>query len=178
MPDSSRPLRADAARNRLKVIEAAERVLAKDGAAASMRDIAGRAGVGLATVYRQFPTKESLFEAIVAERVARLLARARMDAEDPGAAFAEFVTFAVEESTGERALAEAGHDALWETVGTLLRRAQDAGRIRPDARVDEVFALITALCLTADRQQWDEELRTRTLAIVFDGLRISGCWPT
>lgn len=183
----ARPLRADAARNRVKVLEAAERVLAKHGAAASMREIGRQAGVGLATIYRQFPTKEALFEAILVERVNGLLDRARVaaDADDPGAAFFEFFTFAVVESTGEKALAdslaEAGLDPkagtapmyreLEGATEALLRRAQSAGQVRGDVGMTEVLALITAMCLAAERQQWDEDQSARTLAVVFDGLR-------
>ncbi|MFI6375699.1 TetR/AcrR family transcriptional regulator [Streptomyces sp. NPDC050546] len=169
------------------MLEAAEIVLAKDGMAASMREIARHAGVGLATIYRQFPTKEALHEAIVVERVLRLLeeARAAAEAPDPGEAFFAFFTLAVAESTGEKALV----DSLWQAgvdikastasmyreledaTEALLVRAQAAEAVRADVRMPEVLALITATCLAADRQQWDEALRTRTLSIVFDGLR-------
>lgn len=183
----ARPLRADAARNRTKVLEAAERCLAKEGSAASMREIARQADVGLATIYRQFPTKEALFEAILVGRVDRLLDRARAaaDSEDPGAAFFGFFTFAVVESTGEKALAdslaEAGLDPkagtapmyreLEGVTEVLLRRAQSAGQVRGDIGMGEVLALIIATCLAADRQRWDDDLRARTLAVVFDGLQ-------
>ncbi|MEU6644609.1 helix-turn-helix domain-containing protein [Saccharomonospora sp. NPDC046836] len=189
MPESTvgRPLRADAQRNRLKVLAAAERVLAKDGSAASMREIARQAGVGLATIYRQFPTKEALYEAVVVERVRRLLdhAHAAAHATDPGDAFFTFFTFAVTETTGEKALVDslavagldpkAGtapmHRDLEKATGVLLRRAQAAGAVRAEVGMAEVLALITAMCLAADRQHWDEQLRTRSLTVVFDGLR-------
>jgi AcrR family transcriptional regulator len=79
MSQGQRPLRADARRNRASVIAAAELVLARDGMSASMREIARQAGVWLATVYRQFPTKAALYETITRDRVQRLLARAVLD---------------------------------------------------------------------------------------------------
>lgn len=183
----TKPLRADAQRNRVKVIAAAERVLARDGAAASMREIARLAGVGLATIYRQFPTKEVLFEEITLERLQRLIAhtQAAVTGEYSPTAVFDLITFAVTESTGQKALADALAQAgvdpkagagpliqqLETTTQLLLTRAQDAGDIRDDVALREVIALITASCLAADRQRWDHQLRTRTLAVIFDGLR-------
>ncbi len=182
-----RAMRADARRNRTKVLAAAEIVLAQQGAQASMREIARQAGVGLATIYRQFPTKEALFEAIVVDRVNRLLERARAAAESsqPGAVFFEFLDYAVATSTGEKALADALAQAgldpkagttpfyrdLEATTGILLQRAQDAGEVRAHIALPEVLALIVSMCVTADRQAWSPELRGRVLAVVFDGLR-------
>lgn len=183
----ARPMRADARRNRLKVISTAERVLASEGSAASMREIARRASVGLATVYRQFPTKEALLEAIVDERINRLLTHAReaADSPHPSEAFFNFFDFAVESATGEKALADslaqAGIDTkgatqsrwreLKATTATLLARAQNEGGIRTDTTMSEILALIAATSLAADRQQWSTERRRRTLQIIFDGLR-------
>jgi AcrR family transcriptional regulator len=186
MTEEARPLRADARRNRASVIAAAELVLARYGISASMRDIARQANVGLATVYRQFPTKEALYEAITRDRVQRLLVRAQSStgSPEPGTAFFDFFAYAVETSTGERALADSLADAgldpkagtapmyreLEDVMEVLLRRAQDAGEIRPDVDMPEVLALITSSCYAADRQQWSPELRAHTLRIIFDGL--------
>src|SRR4051794_19210057 len=84
--DPGRPRRADAQRNRLKILEAAEAVLATEGLAAPIDDTARRAGVGIGTVYRHFPTKEELFEAIFRTWVQRLVdeAKALLDDDDPG----------------------------------------------------------------------------------------------
>jgi hypothetical protein len=112
-------------------------------------------------------------------------AQSSIDAPDPGKAFFDFFAFAVETSTGEKALAdslaEAGLDPkagtapmyreLEDATEALLNRAQDAGDIRPDVGMPEVLALITSSCLAADRQQWGTELRARTLRVIFDGLR-------
>src|SRR6201993_1371971 len=89
----TRPLRADAARNRENVLRAARDAFAKFGYGVPLDQIAARAGVGPGTVYRHFPTKEALFEAVVTARVTDLVsdARARTDADDPGAAFFGFL---------------------------------------------------------------------------------------
>lgn len=186
MPDE-RPLRADARRNRERVLAAARLVLGRNGRAASMRDIAAEAGVGLATIYRQFPTKEALYEAIAMARVHRLLDRARdLDgSEDAAGALLEVVAFSVGEAAGEKALAEslaeAGRDPKAGTHGLyreleaeterLLRRAQADGTIRPDVTIEDVIALITALCLGVDGQGWSAAVRGRVVGVVADGLR-------
>jgi len=152
-----------------------------------MREIARKAGVGLGTIYRQFPTKEALFEAIVVDRVTRLLDHANSAAlsTDPGPAFFEFLDYAVATSTGEKALADslaaagldpkAGATPLYReleaTTEHLLRRAREAGAVRPHVALPEVLALIVSMCVTADRQAWSPDLRGRVLAVVFDGLR-------
>ena len=153
---------------------------------ASIREIARQAGVGLATIYRQFPTKEALFEAVVKQRVADLRERAERlaEADDPRAALFDFFSQAVAYSTGERALvdylATAGVDIKTETAPlyreledateVLLGRAQAAGAIRQDIGLDELVSLIVAASLAAERQQWDEDLRSRVLTVMFDGL--------
>jgi len=90
---AARPLRADAARNREKVLRAARDAFAESGYGVPLDEIATRAGVGPGTVYRHFPTKEALFEAVVTVRVQDLVAdaRARADASDPGGAFFGFL---------------------------------------------------------------------------------------
>lgn len=176
-------MRADARRNRARVLEAAEVVLARDGLSASMREIAALAGVGVGTIYRQFPAKEDLYRAIVVDRMRRLAERADelASASDPGAAFFEYFTTIVEDSTVKKvfvdALTAAGIDAKAGTpdirgsIETLLVRAQEAGAVRRDVGMAELLALLSATCLAAQHNGWDEGLRTRTLAIVFDGLR-------
>ena len=84
--DAGRPLRADAARNREKVLRAAREAFAESGYGVPLDEIASRAGVGPGTVYRHFPSKEALFEAVVTARITDLVsdARARADADDPG----------------------------------------------------------------------------------------------
>ncbi|MFC9590043.1 TetR/AcrR family transcriptional regulator [Streptomyces sp. NPDC056944] len=187
MTEEAKPLRADARRNRARVLEAAETVLARDGVAASMRAVAQEAGVGLGTIYRHFPTRETLYEAILVARMERLIehAPALREAEDAGAAFFGFFTDIVDNATRMRALADvladAGMDvkaglsevgsAVRSAVEALLIRAQQEGAVREDLRLPELLALLGAVCMAAERQQWEPELRDRTLRVVFDGCR-------
>ncbi|GAA4223773.1 AcrR family transcriptional regulator [Streptosporangium album] len=179
-------MRADAQRNLARVLAAAEEVLTRDGLTASMRTIAGHAGVGVGTIYRQFPTKEALYQAIVMDRQRRLAeeAQALFTAADPGAALFSFFTRIVEDATVKKVFADAlagtGIDVKAATAGTydirgavetLLTRAQRAGAVREEVGMAELLALLTAACLAAQHQGWDEELRTRTLAVMFHGLR-------
>jgi AcrR family transcriptional regulator len=187
MSDQARPLRADAERNRERVLASAEVVLARDGLSASMRAIAARAGVGLGTIYRNFPTQEALYQAIIVRRTNALIAEAAEPsrAEDPGEAFFGYFTRIVEHAMRMKAmadvLAEAGIDPksgmgdvrrdMRHAVQALLERAQQADAIRPDLRMPELMALLAATCMAAERSQWNTQLRARTLAIVFDGMR-------
>ena len=187
--ENERPLRADAVRNRALVTAAAAKLLARDGEATSMRAIAREAGVGLATVYRQFPDKAALYESMIADQLTTLtvLAKSKTDADDPGTAFFNYFAESVASSDGQKllvdGLAALGVDydtalgplnqELHEATDTLLRRAQEAGAVRTDIGMTELRGLLTASCLGAERQRWDDALRTRILNIVFDGLRPS-----
>jgi len=182
-------MRADARRNRARVLEAAEAVFSEKGASASTEEIAQRAGVGAGTVFRHFPTKESLLEAILLDRVARVgeLARSLIASADPGAALFGLFTSMVDQAASKRtfvdALADAGldtrlarSDAGQETVqalGELLARAQQAGAVRDDIGVTELLALVVGASRAAEHTSLDHAVRARTLQVVFDGLRPS-----
>jgi AcrR family transcriptional regulator len=178
-----RPLRADAQRNRARILEAAEEVFSAKGAAASTEEIAQRAGVGIGTVFRHFPTKEALLQAIIGALAQRLTAETEaLAAEGDPAAFFTFFTRFVEQATRKKTLvdllAEAGIGitvakpvlALRLTIQTLLENAQQAGTVRADVRVPEVMALLIGACQASLHTPWDAELQKRTLAIIFDGL--------
>jgi AcrR family transcriptional regulator len=187
MTDARRPKRADAQRNQARVLEAAEAVLARDGLSASMRTIAEQAGVGLGTIYRHFPTQEALYQAVIVDRVRRLVAEADRlaTAAEPGPAFFAFFDGIVENATRKKVLADAIADAgldpkagtadlaadMRAAIARLLARAQADGAVREDLQMAELLALLSASCLAAERNQWSRRLRTRTLAVVFDGLR-------
>jgi AcrR family transcriptional regulator len=187
--DDSRPLRADAQRNRARILDAAEVVLADQGLAAPIDDVAREAGVGIGTVYRHFPTKEALFEAVVVNRVQRLVedAQALADADDPGEAFFGFMTRWAEYGATSKALsdglADTGVDVkaatsdakqqLRDAVQHLLSRAQRAGAIRNDVRIDDLWSLLAGVCLAAAHNGYDPTLRARAVAVVCDGLRPS-----
>jgi AcrR family transcriptional regulator len=188
-----RARRADAERNRERVLASAEAVLARDGLSASMRAVAAEAGVGVGTIYRNFPTQEALYQAIIVRRTQALIAEAARlaRAPDPGQAFFGYFTSVVEHAMRTKAiadfLAEAGIDPksgmadagrqMRAAVQGLLVRAQRAGAARPDLRLPELMAILTAACLAAEHNQWDTELRTAALAIMFDGMRPQRAQP-
>lgn len=177
---TDRPLRADARRNRARVLEAAQEVFGEQGLTAPIDEIAHRAGVGMGTVYRHFPTKEALFEAIVRERVGYLteLARSLADADDPGTAFFVFFGRMMKEGLAKKdfaaALASAGLDVQAATaraaiefnreLARLLERAQRAGAVRADVGTADIKALMAG-CLNADGSP------DRLITVVCDGLR-------
>jgi AcrR family transcriptional regulator len=180
-----KPLRADARRNRARVLEVAEQTFAKRGLAVSIDEIAQQAGVGVGTIYRHFPTKEALFGAIVVDRIQRLVdeARALADAGDPGEAFFRYFTHVIEEAVLNKALYEAlSEEAGVETAigelgerlvaaqGVLLARAQRAGAIRKDVDAGDLKALVTG-CVAMESQGI---VSGRMTTIVCDGLRPPG----
>ncbi|GII81409.1 TetR family transcriptional regulator [Sphaerisporangium rufum] len=181
----TRPLRADARRNRERILGAAGAVFAEHGPAASTEQVAERAGVAIGTVFRHFPTKRDLLQAIMKDLLARLTAEATALAADGDPATALFTFFArlVEQSANQKtvieSLTETGTDLpmagavgpFRDQIATLLERAQAAGAVRPGVRTDEVMALLAAQCQGALHGGWDADLRGRTLAIVFAGLR-------
>lgn len=178
-------LRADARRNRVRVLEAAQAAFAGEGLAVPLDEIARRAGVGAGTVYRHFPTKEALFEAVVSERLRLLAEHLRgIDASgDPGAAFFAFFAHLVEQAELNKDLCDAlesttgfGFKAdletstrFRETFADLLGAAQRAGAVRTDVDVDDVKALLVGGL--AIRRQASGEQAERLFGILCDGLR-------
>lgn len=175
---AARPLRADARRNHARILQAADAIFAAEGPSASTDEVARRAGVAIGTVFRHFPTKEALLEAVVVERLRSLVeeARSQSSADDPGAAFFAFFAQWVELGATKHALAEALAgagvvDELHGAVEALLRRAQRAGAVRDDVGVPELVALMIGASRSAQHASRDPHLRARALEIVFDGLR-------
>jgi AcrR family transcriptional regulator len=172
-------LRADAQRNRLRILEAARSVFSELGASASTEEVASRAGVAIGTVFRHFPTKRDLLAAIMTDLRCRLTEQARVFAAEahPGTALFEFASGVVEQATTKRTVVELLTGATGQTgslqraVEILLALAQAAGTVRPDVRVADVMALLGAASQGALRGGWDRRVRERTLAIIFDGLR-------
>lgn len=183
-------MRADARNNRARILDAAETVFADGGDAASTEEVARLAGVGIATVFRHFPTKPQLLEAVLVGRLERLRdqAAALAGGPDPGAAFFTFFTTLVADAAGKIAIAAALSDAgggaapeatraadqLRSAVGRLLDRAIEAGAVRPDVELPEVYALLVGTSRAAVYAALDRTVRDRMLAIVFDGLRARG----
>jgi len=170
--------RADAVRNRAKILDAAARVFAEQGVGASTEQVAVEAGVAIGTVFRHFPTKPDLLRAIMKD----LLAKLTTELESPQADLFTFFTGLVREAAAKRSVIElltaAGVDVqvadqllgLRSAVAGLLTRAQQAGQVRPQVRPDEVLALLIAACQGAVQAGWDDDLQARTLAIIFSGL--------
>jgi AcrR family transcriptional regulator len=179
-------MRIDAQRNRARVLEAAATAFAEEGIAIPVAEIARRAGVGTGTVTRHFPTKESLFEAIILARVEELVDRAHQLAttRDPAGAFFGFVEFNVEIGAANRGLAQAlatgGFDieaassrtgkSLAAVQDDLLAGAQRAGAVRDDVTYTDVKALVQG-CFAREQQAPDPAARRRMIAIVSQGLR-------
>ncbi|GAB3911773.1 TetR/AcrR family transcriptional regulator [Kibdelosporangium lantanae] len=181
---TERPLRSDARRNRERLLAVAQDVFETRGLGVTVDDVARRAGVGIGTVYRHFPTKEALFEAIIASRVEQLATTARALAEsaDPGAAFFDFFTDMITSIVRNKALGEAlsaaGRDLteisrtsgqmVHDAQAILLERAQAAGAVRADLTPAELKAVLVGI-ITAARHLDDEP--GRLAAIMLDGLR-------
>lgn len=180
-----RPRRVDAQANRARILDVAEEVFGRGGEAASTEEVARLAGVGIATVFRHFPTKAALLEAVLVGRFDRLRERAEalLDAADPGSAFFAFFDHLVTDAATKIAIGEALLDAggsdgdahrasarLRQAVGALLQRAQRAGAVRADVELPEVYALLVGASRAAAHAHLDAEVKERMLAIVFDGL--------
>ena len=171
------PLRADARRNRDRLLQAARDAFAEFGFAVPLDEIAARAGVGPGTVYRHFATKEALFQAVVSTRVADLVAEARRGATnaDPGGAFFGFLDRLGAEGAAKADTSDAItvpgplRDEMREALAVLLARAQSAGAVRPDVTVTDLVALFKGLFAAGDNS--DPDQAGRLFAILIDGLR-------
>ncbi len=179
---TDRPLRADARRNRDKVLRAAREAFAARGYGVPLDEIAALAGVGPGTVYRHFPSKEELFEAVVTARLRDLVdaARALAADPDPGQAFFGFLGRFRQEVAAKRDLPDAIavpgplQDDMRAALDVLLRRAQEHGAVRPDITTPERMALLKGLLQTINDQPpgtGNQALAGRLLAVVCDGLR-------
>jgi AcrR family transcriptional regulator len=180
--EPSRPpeakLRADARRNREKVLRAARETFAESGYEVPLDEIAARAGVGAGTVYRHFPSKEALFEAVTRARVEDLIADAqqRAAAAEPGPAFFGFLLRLADEAAAKRDLPQAiavpgtVQDEMRSSLGLLLRNAQNAGAVRPGVTATDLVVLLKGM-LVSLQQDPDPGLRDRIVAIITDGLR-------
>jgi len=179
---ADRPLRADAQRNRDKVLRAAQEAFAASGYAVPLDEIAAMAGVGPGTVYRHFPSKEELFEAVATARLRDIIEAARGLADDPepGPAFFGFLGRFREEVTAKRDLPDviaipgSLQEELHAALDLLLRRAQRAGAVRADITTPDLLALLKGIARTVNDGPpgpADQGLAGRLLAVVTDGLR-------
>jgi AcrR family transcriptional regulator len=174
-----RPQRADARRNFDALLEAGRAAFAENGAEASLEDIARRAGVGIGTLYRNFPTRESLIEALYLEEVAGLV---RVGAEsatlEPGEAFRAWIDRFVEYANNKHALiAGLNKDSdmfkqcrvvMYGAGEPVLQRAQAAGAIRSDTDITDVLFMVSGI---AGVNFADDAQRERVLSLALAGLR-------
>lgn len=184
MSENDRPLRADAVRNRAKVLAVAYETFAAEGLAVPIDEIARRAGVGAGTVYRHFPTKEALFGAVFEDRILRIqeAARGLLDSPGPGEALFAFLHEMVRAGATDQGLVDAlagygidletaapGAEAVFlGTLGELLTAAQQAGTVRTDIGVMDVKALL-GVCKAA--HLYGDGVSERVAGVIADGLR-------
>lgn len=191
-PDTpaARPLRKDAERNRQRILAAASEVFAEHGLAASLDDIATHAGVGVGTVYRRFPDKEQLIDALFEDRITGMvsLATAALEIEDPWEGLVHFLSRAQELQAADRGLKEAilstvdgrsrvagGRERIGPAVEQLLDRAKAAGVVRQDVELPDLPLMQFALGAMADyTREVAPETWRRLFTLVLDGLRATG----
>jgi AcrR family transcriptional regulator len=179
--------RADAVRNRQKILEIAEHMFAKHGLEISVDDIARQADVGIGTLYRHFPTKHALIAALAGVHFEQFAHRAEQLtlAPHPAAALRELLELMAHESASKRDLLEALGGSKWtngpeiaplraryqRALSKLLANAQRAGAIRDDVSFTDLNALIRGLFVS----ELDAKTRIRLVQVLFDGLRPRRC---
>jgi AcrR family transcriptional regulator len=179
--ESSPALRTDARRNRERLLGAAEAVFLERGATASLDDVAKRAKVGIATLYRRFPSREALLAAICDETFMAIVEASNNDqTRDPATALRFFVEAMAAATSTYRGLAasfgtvlkqtERGCAAATEEGQRLLHRAQDAGLVRADVSMDDIVCLIVAVALAAAEQRNTPARITHLVGLFFGGV--------
>jgi AcrR family transcriptional regulator len=174
-----RPQRADARRNFEALLAAARDAFAENGTEASLEDIARRAGVGIGTLYRNFPTRDDLFRSVYVEEIDQLSAvAAQVAGEPPWEALATWLRRFVGYAATKRAIYEALNresdmfrtcrEKMYAAGGPLFVRAQDAGAVRKDASFDDVLRMVSGLVSAG---YVDEAQRDRVLGYALDGIR-------
>ncbi|XVQ15862.1 TetR/AcrR family transcriptional regulator [Spirillospora sp. CA-255316] len=185
--EAGRPLRKDAERNRQRILQAAREVFAERGLEVTLDDIARHAGVGVGTVYRRFPGKEALVEALFEDQADRLLERARqaLEDDDPWEGLTGFLTGIAEEFAANRGLREVilsgahgrdkiaqRRDLLVPALQALVSRAQQAGALRPDIDASDLPLIHHMLgSVGIHTHHVRPEAWRRYLAVILDGLR-------
>ncbi|MDQ0906053.1 TetR/AcrR family transcriptional regulator [Streptomyces canus] len=176
---SRRPHRKDAARNYDALLAAAREAFAEHGAEASLEDIARRAGVGIGTLYRNFPTRRHLFETVYADEVNTLVQVARELADqEPWQALTAWLDRFAGYMVTKRAVREALNDeseifaacreSMFAAGGPLFERAQEAGQARRDMDFVDLLRMVAGITATA----FDDDVqRDRVLSIALDGVR-------
>ncbi|MFF2008061.1 TetR/AcrR family transcriptional regulator [Streptomyces sp. NPDC058195] len=182
-----RPMRADARRNYDRLLAEARTAFAEHGTDASLEDIARRAGVGIGTLYRHFPNRHALMNAVFQDALASLIARSRelAKARQPCEALMEWLGTIITHAGAYRGLAQALMSAsrdessalsqcnvpMREAGAALLARAQASGAVRPDVSIDDLMQLTNAIALAAEESPDDPELAGRLLRLTVQGLK-------
>jgi AcrR family transcriptional regulator len=185
--DQTRKPRADAVRNRERVLEAAKVVFNAGGPEASLEAVAKRAGVGIGTLYRHFPTREDLFEAVYRREVEQLseLAEQLKNARDPVDALRRWLRSNVEFVATKKGMSAAlaltfqsssdlaafSMDRLTKAIGSLLDRAVAAGEMRGDVSPEDLLRALVGMCYMHDQPGWQSSV-LRMLDVFVDGLRV------
>jgi AcrR family transcriptional regulator len=184
---AGRPLRKDAERNRRRILKAAAEVFTERGLEATLDDVARHAGVGVATVYRRFPDKTALADALFEERIDALVALAGQAyrADDPWQGLAGFMEAAAEMLTTDKGLRQIlmfasygqkrvgyARNRMRPAVGKLVERAQAAGQVRPDLGTTDIPVLEFMLGATAEyARDVRPDIWRRYLTLMLDALR-------
>jgi AcrR family transcriptional regulator len=179
-------MRADARRNRARILDVAERLLAERGVTTSTDEIARAAGVGIGTLFRHFPTKEDLIRGVFTARLRALADQADRlaDANDPGDALATVMRATAAHGALKAALGALLDDVTFDTpeiaevkrdlnqaLSTLLANAQRAGSARPELRLGDLIGLLAGLARAMDFAGDDPQAPDRLLAVILAGLR-------
>jgi len=186
-PTPARPMRADARRNYDRLLSEARTTFAAQGTDASLEDVARRAGVGIGTLYRHFPNRQALMNAVFQEALTALLARSRelAEADQPCSALVEWLGAIVTHAGEYRGLAQAlmsasgdetsaltsCHVPLRQAGARLLTRAQSSGAVRADVSIDDLLQLTNAIALAAEQTPADPALADRLLRLTLQGLK-------
>ncbi|MFE3452830.1 TetR/AcrR family transcriptional regulator [Nonomuraea sp. NPDC059194] len=182
MPDLTR---ADARRNREHLLDVAGEVFAEQGTDASLREVARRAGVGIGTLYRHFPTREALLEALTRASFESMRERADelLTSPSPRQALLEWLRVFAVRSTTYRGLPESVMAALRQegselhascegmrtAGGRLLTRAQEAGEVRPEVTGAELLALVAGIAWAVEQSPGRDDLMDRLLTLAANG---------
>jgi AcrR family transcriptional regulator len=184
---SSRKPRADALRNRERVLEAAKAVFSAGGPDASLEAVAREAGVGIGTLYRHFPTREALYEAVYRREVEQLseLAEELKGEAAPVEALRRWLRSNVEFVATKKGMATAlalaagppseltafSFERLTKAIGMLLQRAVAAGEVRADITPEDLLRTLVGMCMLHDQPGWQASV-VRMLDVLVDGLRV------
>jgi AcrR family transcriptional regulator len=188
---SSRPLRTDARINREKLVRSAAELFATAGVDVSLEAVAKRAGLGIGTLYRHFPTRDALVEAVYRQEVDRLCSAADelLRIHPPDIALEEWMRRFVTYAATKRGMADAlqsvasksdlyatTRERLLEAITSLLSAAVAAGSVRADMEPEDVFRAMSGVWLIPDGKDWSERAQ-RLLQLLMDGLRFGATAP-